>query len=81
QTADFIDPLVAVSEKASYPAVTDKIVKDRPIPLPPLSVQRSIVARLEAAREMCDRLKAAAERGLRAAENLRKAILKEAFTQ
>ena len=47
QTSDFIDPLVAVSEKASYPSVTDTIVKDSLMPLPPLSVQREIVARLE----------------------------------
>jgi restriction endonuclease S subunit len=71
--------LVAVSEKASYPSVTDTIVKDVYIPLPPLSVQKGIVAKLDAAKEMCEKLKAEAERGLKAAENLRKAILSEAF--
>jgi type I restriction enzyme S subunit len=79
QDGQFIGKLVAVSEKASYPSVTDTIVKDVYIPLPPLSVQKGIVAKLDAAKEMCEKLKAEAERGLKAAENLRKAILSEAF--
>ncbi len=54
-------------------------IKQFEFPLPPLPVQRSIVARLDAARACCDKLKSAAERGLESAENLRKAILKEAF--
>jgi restriction endonuclease S subunit len=49
--------------------------------LPPLALQRSIVTHLDAARERCDKIKAEAEKGLKAAENLRKAILKEAFEQ
>lgn len=49
------------------------------IPIPPLSVQKEIVAKLDAAKERCEKLKAEAERGLRASENLRKAILSEAF--
>jgi len=47
----------------------------------PLSTQRAIVAKLDAAKERCEKLKAAAMRGLAAAENLRKAILAEAFEQ
>ena len=54
-------------------------IKDFEFPLPPLSVQKEIVAKLDAAKERCEKLKAEAERGLRAAENLRKAILSEAF--
>ncbi len=49
------------------------------IPLLPIEVQKGIVAKLDAAKERCEKLKAEAERGLRAAENLRKAILSEAF--
>ena len=49
--------------------------------LPSLSAQRAIVAKLDAAKERCEKLKAAALRGLAAAENLRKAILAEAFEQ
>ena len=44
-----------------------------------LPEQRTIVAKLDAAKERCEKLKAAAMRGLAAAENLRKAILAEAF--
>ena len=47
----------------------------------PFSDQRLIAGRLDAARERCDKIKAEAEKGLKAAENLRKAILKEAFEQ
>ena len=47
----------------------------------PLSAQHTIVTRLDAARERCDKIKAEAEKGVGAAENLRKAILKEAFEQ
>ena len=51
------------------------------IPLPHLAAQRAIVAKLDAAKERCEKLKAAAMRGHAAAENLRKAILAEAFEQ
>ena len=51
------------------------------IPLPHLATQRAIIAKLDAAKERCEKLKAAAMRGHAAAENLRKAILAEAFEQ
>ena len=51
------------------------------IACPPISTQRAIIAKLDAAKERCEKLKAAAMRGLAAAENLRKAILAEAFEQ
>ena len=54
-------------------------IKDFEFPLPSVEVQKEIVAKLDAAEERCEKLKAEAERGLRAAENLRKAILSEAF--
>jgi type I restriction enzyme S subunit len=79
QSKRCIVELVTYSEKASYPSVTDSIVKNVQIPLPSLSVQKEIVAKLDAAKERCEKLKAEAERGLRASENLRKAILSEAF--
>ena len=47
----------------------------------PIGAQQSIVSKLESAKLKCEKLKAAAERGLRAAEDLRKAILAEAFEQ
>ena len=51
------------------------------IPLPSLDIQREIVAKLEAVKARCEWLKAEAERGLKAAEALRKAVLAEAFEQ
>ena len=79
QSKRCIGELVTYSEKASYPSVTDSIVKYVQIPLPSVEVQKEVVAKLDAAKERCEKLKAEAERGLRAAENLRKAILSEAF--
>lgn len=49
------------------------------IPLPPLSVQRSIVARLDAARAECDRIGELARKGAEGCAALRAALLKEAF--
>jgi restriction endonuclease S subunit len=51
------------------------------IPLPSLTSQDVIVAKLDAEKARCEKLKAAALRGLAAAEDLRKAILAEAFEQ
>ena len=56
-------------------------IADFQFPLPPLPAQRAIVAKLDAAKEWCEKLKAVAMCGLAAAENLRKAILAEAFEQ
>ena len=49
------------------------------IPLPPLSGQRDVVARLDAARARCEGIAEQARRGAAAAENLKKALLQEAF--
>lgn len=54
-------------------------LENYPVTMPPLDMQAKIVAKLDAAKEKCAQLKAAAERGLKAAEDLRKAILAEAF--
>ena len=48
-TSDFIDHLVSNVRGANYPAVTDNIVKETLIPLPPLSEQRRIVELLDQA--------------------------------
>lgn len=49
------------------------------LPLPTSSVQREVVARLDAAKAKKEKLLAAARRGREAAALMRKAILKEAF--
>ena len=43
QHSNFVEFLVANATGASYPAVSDAIVKRAPLPLPPLSEQRRIV--------------------------------------
>ena len=58
-----------------------KSVESISIPLPSLDIQREIVGKLEAVKARCERLKAEAERGMKAAEALRKAVLAEAFEQ
>lgn len=65
----------------AIPQLTAPELKNVTIPLPPLEVQREIVGKLAAVKARCDRLKAEAERGLKAAEALRKAVLAEAFEQ
>ena len=45
----FISYLVQRATGASYPAVSDKIVKSSPIPLPPIAEQRRIATMLDAA--------------------------------
>ena len=62
-----------------FPSISKKQLDSFEIPLPPLEVQRKIVERLEKELGEADALKAAAERVLKGAENLRKAILAEAF--
>ena len=47
QSPTFIGSMVSQATGASYPAVTSSIVKDCPIPLPPLDEQRRIAAVLD----------------------------------
>ena len=70
-----------VNKSLGNPKLMSNVVANIPMVVPALTTQRTIVARLDTMRERCDKLKAAAERGLRAAEDLRKAILAEAFEQ
>lgn len=68
-----------VSVGVTIPRIYNGDIERTEIPLPPLSTQCAIVAKLDAAKAHCDKLTAAAERGLRGAEKLRAAILTEAF--
>ncbi len=54
-------------------------IKTFPIHIPPLSVQREVVARLDAAKARAEKLEAKAREGVAVCETMRKAILKEAF--
>ena len=48
-------------------------------PVPPLSAQREVVERLDAAKARAEKLEAKAREGVAVCETMRKAILKEAF--
>ena len=70
----YIEPL---QTGASYPAVTDTIVKEYPIHYPPLSEQQSIVDYLDSVFAKIDGMKANAEKALNEAKALFQASLKE----
>lgn len=52
---------------------------EKEIPLPPLSIQREVVARLDSAKARAEKLEAKAREGMAVCETMRKAILKEVF--
>jgi len=54
-------------------------VSGLPIPLPPLSEQRRIVAEVERRLSVCDKMEATITESLQKAESLRQSILKKAF--
>ena len=70
----YIEPL---QTGANYPAVTDSIVKNYIIPVPPLSEQQRIVDYLDSAFAKIDAMKANAEKALNEAKALFQASLKE----
>jgi len=49
QTKSFVNDMVMQATGANYPAVSDKIIKQFKIPLPPLATQKKIAAILDAA--------------------------------
>ena len=79
ESPKFLAVIHEESKGATVDTITMERAKEYPFLLPSVNVQKGIVAKLDAAKERCEKLKAEAERGLKAAENLRKAILSEAF--
>ncbi len=75
----FIDELTSQAKGASYPAVTDNVVKALEIPVPPLDEQKRIVARLDEMKSKTSEMVAAYDAKLTAAKNLRQSILEAAF--
>lgn len=73
----YIEPL---QTGASYPAVTDKIVKKYEFPLPPLSEQQRIVEHLDTSFAKVDALKANSAKAVEEAKALFAASLQEAMT-
>lgn len=57
QTSSFIDEMVRKATGANYPAISDKIIKDSKIPLPPLKTQQHIVQILDDAAALRDKTK------------------------
>lgn len=77
QGDDFYKYIEPLQTGASYPAVTDGVVKNFSIPVPPLSEQQRIVALLDAEFAKIDALKANAEKNLQNAKDLFQAALKK----
>ena len=74
------DELLKESVKGSTrKALTKDYLINLEIPVPPLSAQREVVARLDSAKARAEKLEAKAREGVAVCETMRKAILKEAF--
>ncbi len=75
----FQNMLWQASNSTTLPMVNKSTFEKFEIPFPALAVQREVVARLDAARAKCERVKELAKKGAAECALLRKAILKEAF--
>lgn len=72
----FIDDMVRKATGASYPAISDRIVKESPVPLPPLPEQRRIAAILDHA----DALRAKRRQVLAHFDGLTQSIFHDMFS-
>jgi type I restriction enzyme S subunit len=80
QSSIFMDRMEKVQRGTSYPAVTDKDVKDTIIPFPTNNKrQEKIVKELDKLREATDKLVANYEKKLSDLAELRKSLLEQAF--
>lgn len=70
---------INADSKAAQPNISAGTIGSYEIPLPPLSAQREVVARLDGAKAKAEKLEAKAREGVAVCETMRKAILKEAF--
>ena len=80
QSDAFARGLADLVKGALYPAVSDKQVRGRPIPLPPLAEQRRIAERLREQMAEVARARAAVRAQLAAAQALPAAVLRAHFT-
>jgi type I restriction enzyme S subunit len=78
---EFMGQMEALQKGASYPAVTDKEVRDQSIPFPPLPEQQRIVTLLDEAFDGIATAKANAEKSLRNARAIFESHLQSVFTQ
>ena len=81
QEKSFMDRMEKMQRGASYPAVSDKDVKDFEIPIPPLPEQTQIVNTLDKAFKQIDQAKANLEKNLHNAKELFQSKLNEVFSQ
>ena len=70
---------INADSKAAQPNISAGTIGSYAIPLPPISTQREVVARLDVAKARAEKLEAKAREGVSVCETMRKAILKEAF--
>lgn len=70
---------INADSKAAQPNISAGTIGSYAIPLPPISTQREVVARLDLAKARAEKLEAKAREGVVVCETMRKAILKEAF--
>lgn len=75
----FALPIDRVLVTGTLPFVDFPRLSQQTLPLPPLPVQQSIVARLDAAQADCGRIEELARKGAEGCVALRAALLKEAF--
>jgi type I restriction enzyme S subunit len=78
---EFMGQMEALQKGASYPAVTDKEVRDQVIPYPPLPEQQRIVTLLDEAFGGIATAKAHAEKNLQNARAIFESHLQSVFTQ
>ena len=79
QTEQFIDQMTRDMTGASYPAVTDKVVRTFEFPLPPIDEQRRIVREIDEQTAAIERARAAAQAQLDAIDALPTAALRLTF--
>lgn len=75
QTPEFVQDMVSKATGASYPAVSDRIVKESSLPLPPIEEQRRIAAILDHA----NTLRGTAAAVVASFQALRKATFRDMF--
>ena len=78
---EFMGQMEALQKGASYPAVTDKEVRDQAIPFPPLPEQQRIVTLLDEAFDGIATARAHAEKNLKNARAIFESHLQSVFTQ
>ena len=79
QTSSFIEKMRKIQKGASYPAVTEREVKNELIPIPPLFIQKDEIKRLTSLKKQTKKLETIYKQKLADLEELKKSILQKAF--